>query len=367
MAGPSEGRLDRAAEAVRAAAPGARTDTLVLDLADLSPVRGAATRIADTETVDLLVNNAGVMNLPERRTTRDGLEVTVGTNHLGHFAFKAQVWPAVRRSAAPRVVTVSAVAARWPTGRPDDLMSEKSYRSMDAHAKSKRADIVYTLELARRTGSSPVKAHVVHPGAAMTGLQQHGNGGLSRVITSIAARMLMGSAEGAAWPSFYTATSTHARSGDFIGPAGRDQTSGAPRPARLPTGSDDPAEGRRLWAVSERLTGVPFGLDAGAASAMRPEAEPPFCGMAPLAPRQPEEHAGGVTNAPIVVHRPSLTGGRRVSVHRRGRDEILGMAYSDHDLVVFLEGAGIADPEALLDDPRWVEWRDGPAHDFSAA
>ncbi|MFE0204161.1 hypothetical protein [Streptomyces sp. NPDC058985] len=74
-----------------------------------------------------------------------------------------------------------------------------------------------------------------------------------------------------------------------------------------------------------------------------------------------------MTNAPIVVHRPSLTGGRRVSVHRRGRDEILGMACSDHDLVVFLEGAGIADPEALLDDSRWVEWRDGPAHDFSAA
>ncbi|MFD8064634.1 hypothetical protein [Streptomyces parvulus] len=74
-----------------------------------------------------------------------------------------------------------------------------------------------------------------------------------------------------------------------------------------------------------------------------------------------------MTSAPIVVHRPSLTGGRRVSVHRRGRDEILGVAHSDHDLAVFLEGAGIADPEALLDDPRWVEWRDGPAHDFSAA
>ncbi|MFJ5280936.1 oxidoreductase [Streptomyces parvulus] len=266
LAGRSEGRLDQAAEAVRAAAPGARTDTLVLDLADLSSVREAATRIAETETVDLLVNNAGVMNLPERRTTRDGLEMTVGTNHLGHFAFNAQIWPAVRRSAAPRVVTVSAVAARWPMGRLDDLMSEKSYRSMGAYAKSKRAKIVYTLELARRTEGSPVKALVVHPGAAMTGLQRHGNGGLSRVITSIAARMLMGSAPGAAWPSLYAATSPHVRSDDFIGPAGRDQTSGAPKPARLPTGSDDPAECRRLWAVSERLTGVPFGLDAGTAA-----------------------------------------------------------------------------------------------------
>ncbi|MEU8728672.1 oxidoreductase [Streptomyces tendae] len=265
LAGRSQTKLDQAAEAVRAAAPGARTDTLMLDLADLSSVRDAATRIAETETVDLLFNNAGVMNLPERRTTRDGFEMTVGTNHLGHFAFNAQVWPAVRRSPAPRVVTVSAIAARWPMGRLDDLMSEKSYRAMGAYAKSKRANIVYTLELARRTASSPVEALVVHPGSAMTGLQQHGNGALSRMVTPIAARLLMGSAEGAAWPSLYAATNPYVRSGSFIGPAGRDQTSGAPKPAKLPNGADDPAEGRRLWAASEQLTGVPFDLETGAA------------------------------------------------------------------------------------------------------
>jgi hypothetical protein len=73
-----------------------------------------------------------------------------------------------------------------------------------------------------------------------------------------------------------------------------------------------------------------------------------------------------VSSAPIVVHRPSLSGGRRVTVHSHGQDEILGTAYSDHDLVVFLEAAGVADPEAIWDDPRWVEWRGGPAHEFSA-
>ncbi|GAA0978515.1 oxidoreductase [Nocardiopsis tropica] len=258
LAGRSQAKLDQAAEAVRAATPGARADTLLLDLSDLSSVRDAATRIAETETVDLLFNNAGVMNLPERRLTRDGFEMTVGTNHLGHFAFDAQVWPAVRRSSAPRVVTVSAIAARWPTGRLDDLMSEKGYRAMGAYAKSKRANIVYTLELARRTAASPVEALVVHPGSAMTGLQQHGNDALSRMVTPIAARLLMGSAEGAAWPSLYAATSPYVTSGEFIGPAGRDQTSGTPKPAKLPTGADDPAEGRRLWAASEQLTGVPF-------------------------------------------------------------------------------------------------------------
>ncbi|MFE9360735.1 hypothetical protein ACFYPB_42680 [Streptomyces olivaceoviridis] len=74
-----------------------------------------------------------------------------------------------------------------------------------------------------------------------------------------------------------------------------------------------------------------------------------------------------MSSAPIVVHRPSLSGGRRVTVHRHGQDEILGTAYSDHDLVVFLESAGVTDPDAILDDPEWVEWRGGPAHKFSPA
>ncbi|MGA5761570.1 oxidoreductase [Nonomuraea bangladeshensis] len=264
LAGRSQARLDHAAEAVRAAAPKAQVGTLVLDLSDLASVRDAATRIAETETIDLLINNAGVMNLPRRQSTRDGFEMTVGTNHLGHFAFNALLWPAVRRAAAPRVVTVSAVAARWPMGRLDDLMSEKNYRGMTAYAKSKRANVVYTLELARRTANSALQALVVHPGAAMTNLQQHGSGLLTRIITPISERLLMGSAEGAAWPSLYAATSPHVRSGQFIGPAGRDQTSGTPEAAKLPKGADDPDQGRRLWAASEQLTGITFDLDAGA-------------------------------------------------------------------------------------------------------
>ncbi|MFJ2217802.1 hypothetical protein ACIQVO_36715 [Streptomyces sp. NPDC101062] len=74
-----------------------------------------------------------------------------------------------------------------------------------------------------------------------------------------------------------------------------------------------------------------------------------------------------MTSVPIVVHRPSTSGGRKVTVHSGGRNEVLGTAYSDHDLIVFLEAAGIADPEAVLDDPRWVEWRGGPAHQFRTA
>lgn len=258
LAGRNQAKLDEAIDVVRAAAPQAKTDTLLLNLSDLASVRGAAERIAATETIDLLFNNAGVMNLPTRLTTRDGFEMTVGTNHLGHFAFNAQVWPALRRSAGARVVTVSAIAARWPIGKLDDLMSENSYRGMTAYAKSKRANVVYTLELARRTAHTTVEAFVVHPGAAMTGLQQHGTGPLTRLFTPLAARLLMGSAVGAAWPSLYAATSPDVTSGEFIGPAGRDQTSGTPGPAKLPKGADDPELGARLWAESERLTGITF-------------------------------------------------------------------------------------------------------------
>ncbi|MGW1774843.1 oxidoreductase [Streptomyces sp. NPDC002104] len=260
LAGRNRANLDAAVRQVLAVAPKAETGTLVVDLADLASVREAASRIAEAETIDLLFNNAGVMNLPTRQSTRDGFETTFGTNHLGHFAFDAQLWPAVLRSPAPRVVTVSAIAARWPMGRLEDLMSEKRYRGMGAYAKSKRANVVYTLELARRTAGTPLKALVVHPGAAMTNLQQHGDGALVRMFTPIAERLLMGSAEGAAWPSLYAATATASDvvSGQFIGPAGRDQTSGTPKRAKLPRGAADPRQGARLWAESERLTGVTF-------------------------------------------------------------------------------------------------------------
>ena len=142
--------LDEAVRSVRARSLPAELETPVFDMADLDSVCSAAKQVADTETVDLLVNNAELINLLQRQTTRDGFEMMFGTNHLGHFAFDAQVWPAVRRSGAARVVTVSAIAACWRTGELDDLMSEQRYRGMGANAKSKRANVVYTEELARR-------------------------------------------------------------------------------------------------------------------------------------------------------------------------------------------------------------------------
>ncbi len=136
-------------------------------------------------------------------------------------------------------------------------MTERRYRPMGAYAKSKRANVVYTLELTRRTAGTPVEAIVVHPGAAMTSLQRN-TGGPVRLLTPVVGRLAMGSPAGAAWPSLYAATSPDARSGQFIGPAGIDQTSGTAKPVRLPRTADDPAEGTRLWQESEHITGVTF-------------------------------------------------------------------------------------------------------------
>lgn len=260
LAGRSQDKLDQAATTIRHAVPGARLDTLVLDLGDLASIRSAAAQLAAHDTVDLLVNNAGVMNLPERRTTKDGFEMTFGTNHLGHFALTAQLMPALRRSTSARIVTVSAIAGTWPIGRLIDLQSEQRYRPMAAYAKSKRANIVFTEHLARLLVGTNIEAVVVHPGSAMTGLQQHTQGAIARRLSSVMERLLMGSPEGAAWPSLYAATSDAVRSGQFIAPAGRVQTSGTPKAIRIPRGADTAAEGDRLWSESERLTGVEFAV-----------------------------------------------------------------------------------------------------------
>ena len=254
LAGRDQAKLDQAV----AELPGGRLETAVVDLGSLASIAAATARLAATETIDVLINNAGVMNVPERRTTADGFELTFGTNHLGHFALTAGLLPALRRAEAARVVTVSAMAARWGVGRLDDLMSERRYGGMRAYAKSKRANVVFTSELARRLDGTNIAAVAVHPGSAVTNLQRQRRGALDRAMVALARVLLMGSPEGAAWPSLWAATSPDAVNGGFYGPAGRDQTAGAPIPSKFPTGAQDREQGRLLWQESERLTGVRY-------------------------------------------------------------------------------------------------------------
>jgi NAD(P)-dependent dehydrogenase (short-subunit alcohol dehydrogenase family) len=256
LAGRNDAKLKEAAATIRAELPSAELETLVLDLSDLGSITAAARRIAETETIDLLINNAGVMNIPERTTTIDGLETTFATNHLGPFALTLQVLPALRRAPSARIVTVSAIAARWRSAHSRDILSQQRYRGMAAYARSKRANVVFTRELNRRLAGTDIRAFVVHPGSAMTDLQRHTTGVGARLFGGVSRRLLMGSPEGAAWPTLYAATSDNPDPAEFIGPAGRKQDSGTPRPVRQPRGANDPAEGKWLWEQSERLTGV---------------------------------------------------------------------------------------------------------------
>ncbi|WP_422769116.1 oxidoreductase [Plantactinospora sp. WMMC1484] len=258
MGGRDESRLADAAGAIRAETPGATVEVCRLDLADLESVRTAASAVlAGGRPLDLLVNNAGVMAIPERRSTRDGFELTFGTNHLGHFALTGLLLPALLRAGAPRVVTVSAIASRWRSGALVDVNSEQTYRPMRAYAMSKFANVVFTRELARRAAGTALLAVAAHPGVSPTGITREVPR-LLAVVNAMLRPLLTQSNDRAALPSLYAATHPGLGGGEFVGPTGRGESRGAPGPVRLPRHAADPGTGRRLWELSERLTGVTY-------------------------------------------------------------------------------------------------------------
>jgi NAD(P)-dependent dehydrogenase (short-subunit alcohol dehydrogenase family) len=259
MGGRDEAKLNRAAGEIRTRVPGAELQPVVLDLADLASIEEAAGKVvAAGRPLDLLVNNAGVMAIPERRTTRDGFELTFGTNHLGHFALAGHLLPALLLADASRVVAVSAIASRWKSGALVDLGSEERYRPMTAYAKSKFANVVFSQELNRRAQGTGLIALAVHPGSAATGLQRHGSRFTQAIASALLGRVVGQSIEQAANPSLYAATSPAMKGGEFIGPTGRGEGSGTPGNVRLPNNATDPKAGGMLWDVSEKLTRVRY-------------------------------------------------------------------------------------------------------------
>ncbi len=259
LAGRDEAKLAAAADRIRAQVTDANLGVMPLDLADLAAIEKAAATM--TRPLDLLVNNAGVMAIPERRTTRDGFELTFGTNHLGDFALTGHLLPALLGAPAARVVTVSALAARWQRAALVDLASEHGYAPMTAYAKSKYANVVFTEELNRRAARIPLVAVAVHPGTSNTGLQRHGSGLTRWLSTHLLENVLGQSSDRAALPSLFAATSPTITGGEFIGPTGRGEGRGAPGIVALPANAGDPDTGRRLWDASEQLTGVHYDFD----------------------------------------------------------------------------------------------------------
>jgi NAD(P)-dependent dehydrogenase (short-subunit alcohol dehydrogenase family) len=243
--------------------PDATVEPRRLDLGDLSSVREFAYGLP-YERLDLLVNNAGVMALPYG-TTADGFETQFGVNHLGHFALTGLLLPALLATPGARVVTVSSFLHALANVDPRDLNNVRRYGRWTAYARSKSANLLFTHELARRLaardGAWDVRAVAAHPGYADTGLQTAGPRAerrrLAERLVLLANRAVAQSAEAGALPVLYAATAPGVPSDSFTGPSFA-MWRGAPAPSwRAPWTTDD-AMGERLWAASERLTGVTY-------------------------------------------------------------------------------------------------------------
>jgi NAD(P)-dependent dehydrogenase (short-subunit alcohol dehydrogenase family) len=262
----------RSVEKGDAAAAGMTGDVEVrrLDLADLSSVRAFAE--AFDRDLDLLVNNAGVMALPHR-TTVDGFEMQIGTNHLGHFALTGLLLPRLMATATPRVVTVASGAHRM--GRIDfhDLHSErKRYRKWNAYGQSKLANLLFAYELQRRAETEGVglRSVAAHPGWSATNLQFAGpemaGSRLEHRGAALMNRIIAQDDEHGAWPTLYAATTVALPGGSYVGPDGFMELHGHPKVVTSSGRSKDRDAAARLWALSEDLTGVhyPFAAPAPA-------------------------------------------------------------------------------------------------------
>lgn len=255
------GKAATAADAIRAEHPDAVVEVLALDLSDLATIRAAASELRDrVDRIDLLINNAGVMTPPLTRTA-DGFELQFGTNHLGHFAFSGLLHDLLPDSPDSRVVTVSSAGHRF--GRMDwsDLQWERSYNRLAAYGRSKLANLLFTYELARRltmAGASVVAA-AAHPGASDTELTRHVPGyGLApvRAVVDLGAKVVAQPPFMGALPTLRAATGHDVQAGAYFGPSGPFESRGHPVLVRSNGRSHDAADARRLWEVSESLTGV---------------------------------------------------------------------------------------------------------------
>jgi NAD(P)-dependent dehydrogenase (short-subunit alcohol dehydrogenase family) len=258
----SETRGKEAEGRLRSEVPEADTQFARLDLADLSSVRDFA-RAYGHDRLDLLINNAGVMALPYRRTV-DGFEMQFGVNHLGHFALTGLLLPKLLATPRARVVSVSSGMHAMANIDLRDLNSERRYRRWVAYARSKTANLLFIHELARRLAraGSDVVAAAAQPGFATTnlqtaGLKMEGRKALERFAETMT-RILAQSADAGALPTLYAATAPGVASDSFTGPRIKGWR-GAPAPSwRAPWTSDDTAA-ERLWSASEQLTGVTYG------------------------------------------------------------------------------------------------------------
>ncbi|WP_084224304.1 oxidoreductase [Kitasatospora cheerisanensis] len=240
--------------------PGSGAEVRPLDLADLDSVRRFADGLrADGVRPDVLVNNAGVM-APPRTLSAQGHELQFAVNHLGHFALTGLLLDLLAQGTDPRVVTVSSTNHRQGRMFFGDPSGERGYAPMRYYNQSKFANAVFGRELHRRltAAGSPVRSLLAHPGYTATGLQTSSPTGLVKLLFGRVLSPLAQAPERGALPQLFAAAAPEALAGQFIGPRGPAELRGAPTVVRVAPAADDPATGRRLWELSERLTGVRY-------------------------------------------------------------------------------------------------------------
>jgi NAD(P)-dependent dehydrogenase (short-subunit alcohol dehydrogenase family) len=265
MAARSETKLRASIDGVRKVLPAADLVPVTLDLADLSSVRRAVKEAADLGPLDLLVNNAGVMAAPYRRTA-DGFELQMGTNHLGHFALTGLLWPSLVAADAGRVVTVSSQMHRLARGIPlgDPTAEPGHYRKWEAYAQSKLANLLFAFELERRAraAGTAVTSMAAHPGYAATNLVHAGLDMAGKrpdhTILQAATRVLAQSSAMGAQPTLMAATLPGLAGGSYTGPRGVGEWRGRPTVVGTSRVARDLALAEGLWEWSETATGVQF-------------------------------------------------------------------------------------------------------------
>ncbi|MEV6008003.1 SDR family oxidoreductase [Streptomyces sp. NPDC051976] len=250
---------------IRREVPDAKVSLRPLDLGSLASVAALSTALLDEgRPIHLLVNNAGVMTPPDRQTTADGFELQFGTNHLGHFALVTRLLPLLRAGRA-RVTSQISIAANRNAINWDDVNWQRSYDGMRAYSQSKIAFGLFGLELDRRSeaGGWGITSNLCHPGIAPTSLlaarPEIGRGQDTmgvRWIRALSARgILVGTVRTAQLPALYAATSPEARRGGLYGPSGPGHLGGPPAEQKLYGRLRSPEDARRIWQVSEELTG----------------------------------------------------------------------------------------------------------------
>lgn len=253
---------ESARSSILQAYPHAEIDMMVLDLADLESIRTFANRFkTQYQTLDILVNNAGVM-IPPHTKTKDGFELQFGSNHLGHFALTGLLLPLLKKTPGSRVVTLSSLAHKGASIFFDNLDGSKEYKPMKFYGQSKLANLLFAQELDKKLKEHHIQTISVacHPGISSTNLFKFGKNDPPKVFRKLMDVFLQPAHMGAL-PTIYAATEPSLKGGEYIGPDGNGKRRGYPALDTPHPVAKDEATSKKLWELSEKLTGVVFDFE----------------------------------------------------------------------------------------------------------